>query len=61
VTTLYVQFYDSSEQEIIALFGGPQDPDVFPNQGTVDTSDTRWKAYYDKQDAFIKTLLPKPD
>jgi hypothetical protein len=57
--TVNVQFADSSETTIITYFGGPQDPDVFTNLGTVSTSDPRYKAFYDSlPDA---SWLPFPD
>lgn len=61
MSTVYVQFFDNSEQEIISLAGGPQEPELWPFQGAVDTSDPRYKVYYEKQDPFIKAVLPKPD
>ncbi|NKI68972.1 hypothetical protein GN109_06030 [Collimonas pratensis] len=38
---IYVQFSDKTQTVIVSVFHGPQDPDVYPNQGTVDGSDKR--------------------
>lgn len=55
-----IQFSDSTEQVIVSYFAGPQDPDVFQNLGTVDTSDARWKTYYDSQPAPLQSCFPAP-
>lgn len=44
---LHVQFKDSTEAEICAFFAAPQDPAAFPNSGSVDVSDARWKTFYE--------------
>lgn len=37
---IYVQFSDSTESSIIAVFGCPQDEDEYPHQGEIeDTSE----------------------
>jgi hypothetical protein len=46
MSTIHVQFEDSTEENVIAMFGCPQDETDYPNQGTIETSDPRWKAYY---------------
>lgn len=57
---LNVQFSDASDQTIVAFFGSPQDPDVYPNLGLVNDSDSRWKTYYDAQSGMVKAYLPAP-
>ncbi len=42
---IYVSFSDATEDKIVASFSCPQDPDVWPNQGTVDSADERWTSY----------------
>lgn len=37
----YVQFSDNSKVKIISVFGCPQDPQVWPNQGEVEEEDPR--------------------
>jgi hypothetical protein len=46
MTTVYVQFSDSTETKIVGIFGSPQDPSVYPNQGEIDSSDDRIIVYY---------------
>ncbi len=40
--TLYVQFSDSTETEIVSVFCGPQDPDIHSNLGEVEGDDPRY-------------------
>lgn len=56
-----VQFSDDKQTEIVSYFGAPQDPDDFPDQGEITTTDARWKAYYDKQSPVAQAALPKPE
>lgn len=58
---LDVQFSDATESTIVSYFAGPQDPQVFPNQGQVDTSDSRWKTFFDSLPAYVQQYLPTPD
>jgi hypothetical protein len=60
MSTINVQFSDSTKSIIVAYFASPQDPDIWENLGEVDTSDARWKAYFDKQDASLQQKLPTP-
>lgn len=60
MATINVQFSDASQEAIISYFGSPQDPEVVSNFGTVETSDPRWKAYYDTQADWVKPYLPTP-
>ncbi|WP_131542583.1 hypothetical protein [Paraburkholderia hospita] len=58
--TLNVQFSDSTETTITSYFGCPQDALAWPNQGTVDPADARWKTYYESLPTLIKAALPTP-
>jgi hypothetical protein len=58
---IFVQFADSTEKSVISYFGSPQDPTAWQNQGEIDTSDTRWKAYYDALSPEFTEGLPPPD
>lgn len=46
MTTIYVQFSDSTEEIVIAYFASPQSESEYPNLGTVDSSDKRWAVFY---------------
>lgn len=61
MTLLYVQFADETEEVIISYFGGPQPVEDWPNQGTVDTSDPRWKTYYSTLPQQLQQVLPAGD
>ena len=61
MTTLNVQFADATEQAIVSYFNSQQDPDAWPNYGTVESSDPRWSAYFKAQNAFMQQFLPAPD
>ncbi len=45
---MLVQFSDSNKTEIIAYLAGPQDPEIFPNQGEIEADDLRWATFYGK-------------
>lgn len=57
---MFVQFSDSAETTITSYFAGPQDPAVWINQGAIDVSDPRWKAFYNAQSALMQQGLPVP-
>ncbi len=57
MSQIYVQFSDNSEAEIISYFTCPQDPVVWPNQGTVDANDTRWITYCASLPALIRNTI----
>lgn len=61
MSTINVQFADDSEQLVIAYFSSPQDPEIWPNQGQIDTSDARWESYYDSLPEGMRAGLPAPD
>lgn len=45
MTTIYVQFYDPSQEKIINAFSSPQDETVWPNMGEVEEDDQRYIAF----------------
>ncbi|MGS1033101.1 hypothetical protein [Burkholderia glumae] len=57
---MYVQFTDSSETAIIAIFGCAQDPKIYPNQGEIETSDPRYGAYYESLPAPAQKWIEAP-
>jgi hypothetical protein len=58
---IYVQFADSTDKVVVSYFGSPQDPVAWPNQGQIDTSDARWKTYYEALSSQFTEGLPTPD
>ncbi|WP_157642633.1 hypothetical protein [Burkholderia ubonensis] len=60
MSTINVQFSDSTEKTIVAYFSGPQSASAYQNFGTVDASDARWAAFYAAQGAQTQALLPSP-
>lgn len=60
MSTIYVQFADSTAKAIIAVFGCPQDATVYPNQGEIGSSDSRWVTYYNAQPSFAQQGIPAP-
>lgn len=60
MVALNVQFSDSTQETITGYFAGPQDEADYPNQGVVDSSDSRWLAYYENQPIAIRSCLPSP-
>jgi hypothetical protein len=57
---LNVQFFDSTETTIVSSFAVPQDASTYPNQGQVETSDPRWKAFFDLMNPAVQKYLPAP-
>jgi hypothetical protein len=60
MTTLNVQFTDVTQKFICSYFASSQDPSAHSNLGTVDSSDARWKAFWDGQGAYVQQWLPAP-
>ncbi|WP_175867855.1 hypothetical protein [Burkholderia diffusa] len=58
---LNVQFADATEAVVISYFGAPQGSTVYQNLGTLDSSDRRWKEYYEAQPTQNQQFLPVPD
>lgn len=57
---IFVQYTDETKTIIASIFSCVQDS-VVENQGTVELSDTRYKAFYDALPDQIKTTLPTPE
>jgi hypothetical protein len=53
----YVQFLDSSESAVVAIFGCAQDADAYPHQGVVDENDSRYLAFINPE---VDDHLPGP-
>jgi hypothetical protein len=60
MTMVNVQFSDDTQATIVAYFASPQDSDFYQNMGAVETSDPRWKTYYDFQSDYLQQYLPRP-
>ena len=45
----HVQFSDDTLTAVIKVFGGPQDPEAYPNQASVEDDDPRFVAYTDRK------------
>lgn len=56
-----VQFSDSTKASIVSYFSTPQDPAVYPNQGSIFSNDARWSAYYAAQPAAVQKGIPAPN
>jgi hypothetical protein len=61
MATVIVQFSDSTQKNIVSYFASPQDSLVWQNLGEVDTSDTRWVAFYDAACTYVQKNLPSPE
>jgi len=55
-----VQFSDSGMTVVVSYFGGPQDPDEFPNQAEIQPDDPRWASFYNSLPPMIQRQLPAP-
>lgn len=54
---VYVQFTDSSETAVQAVFGCPQDSKAYPNQATISDTDPRYLAFVDPASTAAGKLL----
>lgn len=48
MATVYVQFSDENETEVIGVFAAPQPEEYFPHQGEIDDTDPRYVAFLAK-------------
>ncbi|KVE18789.1 hypothetical protein WI92_30975 [Burkholderia vietnamiensis] len=60
MTTIYVQFADSRQSKIAAVFSCSQDPDTYPDQGEVSSSDARYSAYFAALPVSAQMYLAPP-
>lgn len=60
MSSIYVQFSDSGEIVITALFSSPQDTADYPYQGVVEDSDPRYVVYWNTLADDIKSWWPTP-
>ncbi|NWB89442.1 tail fiber assembly protein [Pseudomonas gingeri] len=61
MTTVYVQFTGDTQTVIMCSFCGPQDPDIYPNQGEVDDTDPRYLVFLDPSSTPAAILKAKQD
>jgi hypothetical protein len=45
MSTVYVQFESDKEITVVSVFGNPQDPVVWANQGEISDEDPRYLAF----------------
>lgn len=43
--TIFVQFADAKNKQVVSVFGGPQNEDDHPHQGEIEENDPRYLAY----------------
>ena len=55
-----IMFEDETEAKIVGYFGSPQNPEEYPNQGVVSTSDPRWRAYWEATPEPARRWIPEP-
>ncbi|WP_174916473.1 hypothetical protein [Burkholderia lata] len=60
MTTIIVQFSDSTEKQIASALSTHQDLIAWPNQGVVAPDDPRWAAYYAAMPPGIAAAWPVP-
>lgn len=59
--TVYVQFADDNESEIIATFGSPQNPDDYQNYAEIDDDDPRQVDYLKRLDPAAVVPEAEPE
>jgi hypothetical protein len=55
-----VQFSDDTETTVVSYFAGPQNAVEWANLGVVDTSDARYKSFYDSMPSAAQQGMPSP-
>lgn len=60
MTTVNVLF-NSDKTEVAVYFASPQDPEIYPGYGVIESSDPRWREYYNAQPELLQRGLPSPD
>jgi len=60
MSNIFVQFSDSTETTVVAYFAEPQDLTVYPNQGTIESTDPRYAKYYAALPTAVQAVLPPP-
>lgn len=58
---IYVEFSDSTETSITAIFGSAQDPEYYPYQGIVENSDPRYAVFWNILPDSVKVWWPTPE
>jgi hypothetical protein len=57
---VHVQFSDATQRDIVSYFGSPQDPNVYPNLATIQSSDARYHVWYNALPESARVGLPVP-
>lgn len=60
MASIYVQFSDATEKIITSVFSCEQDPSMWPNQGIVDSTDSRYAEFFNSVDAVARMSVPAP-
>jgi len=60
MTTIYVEFNDSSKTEIQVVFAGPQDQGAWSHLGDVDSSSSMYRDWFEAQPVSVQPSLPQP-
>lgn len=60
MATISVQFFDSAETAIAAVFCNAQDLADYPNQAQIDSSDARYAAYFAALPLLCQRGMPTP-
>lgn len=58
--TIFIQWKDADKQEILSVFGCPQDPATYPNQDDIPSDDLRYAEYYLALPPIMQAGLPEP-
>nr|DAG76231.1 MAG TPA: hypothetical protein [Caudoviricetes sp.] len=57
---IQVQFSDSTQKTIVSYLSGAQDLGVYPNQGSVELTDSRYAAFYSSLPSVCTAVMPAP-
>lgn len=62
LSTIHANFAEDDAQQstIIGIWGSPQDPEVWKNQGAMPSDDARYVQYFNAQPKLIREFMIKP-
>ncbi|WP_129112333.1 hypothetical protein [Burkholderia pseudomallei] len=60
MSTISVQFADSTQAAVVSYFSGPQNATTFPYQGQIDTHDARYSTFFASIPVALRTGMPIP-
>lgn len=61
MSNIHAQFTGADLKVMQGWFGSPQDPDIWPNQADIETTDSRYNDWYFSQPEGLRWMSPDPE